>query len=137
MRKKIFFAIAIVALIVIAIGLYFYFKPHTDVGNRKPDITINATELYAHYQQDEKLANEKYLGKIILVTGKVDDISRTDSSLVIQLNAGAGAGGINCNVFIHDKEKMPLVNKGSSVSIKGKCVGFLMDVNLVDCVFEK
>ena len=32
---------------------------------------------------------------------------------------------------------MMTLKTGDSVTIKGKCTGYLMDVNLVDCVIKK
>ena len=47
-----------------------------------------------------------------------------------------GGGGINCQLFAGVKPD-PEPKSGDIVTVKGRCTGFLMDVNLVDCVVRK
>ena len=50
---------------------------------------------------------------------------------------GSADGGVNCSILKKDLDPGDKFNTGDSVTIKGKCTGFLMDVNLVDCVIKK
>jgi len=43
-------------------------------------------------------------------------------------------GGISCRFSPADDIKNGKIKKGMKVSVKGKCAGFNMDVNLTDCV---
>ena len=47
-----------------------------------------------------------------------------------------GGGGINCQLFAGTKVD-PEPRSGDAVTVKGRCTGFLMDVNLADCVLFK
>jgi hypothetical protein len=136
MRKKYFLIAGIVWLVLIGVGLYFYNKPHTSTANERPDVTIDAADLYGQYQQDENAANKKFLDKIILVKGKIADIEHGGKSVSVQLEGNPTGGGINCSLSSGEHET-ELPAKGSTVSIKGKCSGLLMDVNMVDCVIVK
>lgn len=123
----------IALLCAIGWGFHLYFKTRPDIGSMKASVSLTAISLYTQYQKDETAANTLFLEKVIAVDGEVLDVTKTDSTLSIQLKGGDN-GGINCSI-----RNIPntIPKKGSRVTIKGKCSGFLMDVNLVDCVMEK
>ena len=101
-----------------------------------PAFTMSATDLFAAYTQNEAEANKKYLDKVVLVKGAIDDVSRTDSTLTILLQSNDIAGGVSCNIT--DKNELTTdAKKGNNISIKGRCTGFLADVTLADCTIEK
>ncbi|HEX4852044.1 MAG TPA: hypothetical protein VFV08_14615 [Puia sp.] len=136
MRKKYFLIAGLIWLVLIGFGLYFYNKPHTSTANERADVLIEAADLFSQYQQDENAANKKFLDKIILVKGKVADVEHGGKVISVQLEGNISGGGINCSLSPNENEtKLPA--KGSTVSIKGKCSGLLIDVNLVDCVIVK
>ena len=136
MRKKYFFIAGILLLCLAGWGFYLYHKPHTGVNGIKPVAVLTATQLYTSFQQDESKANQLFLDKVILVNGVVEEIAQTDSTLTIQLQSGSITGGINCSLSVKENSNKGMPVKGSSVAVKGKCTGFLMDVNLVDGVLE-
>lgn len=107
-----------------------YQKPRVGVEDKKPDYTLSAIALYKDFSNDENAANAKYINKVIEVSGELADIKNDDNRTTIYLKA-TEAGGINCSL----KSKLEtLVPINSKVKIKGRCTGFLMDVNLVDGV---
>lgn len=133
MRKKIFFIAGIVCLILAVTALYFYNKPHQNAGSLSTDVSIDAVDLYNQYQKDEAAANKKFLDKIIEVKGMVTDVQQSGNTASVQLGAGEAMGGINCSLT----GKTALPSKGARITVKGKCSGMLMDVNLVDCVIQQ
>jgi hypothetical protein len=140
LKRKTFFwlALAFVLLIVAARGYYLYNKPHASAGVSKAAFSIGADSLFAQYQADEHGADQKYLGKVIEVKGKLDQIQHNGAIEIWILSAATGAlsggGGINCQLFSTDQAPTPRPQPGELVTIKGRCTGFLMDVNLADCV---
>ena len=132
--KRFAFVGAMVLLLVIGVIAYFQFnQPRKDVSAQHTDVTINASQLYQQYEGHEQEANQKYLDKVIEVKGKVSEVQNNNGLNVLLMNAGNGMGGINCSM----KENTTLNAvqlQGKEVLVKGKCTGFLMDVNLVDCV---
>ncbi len=134
MQKKVFFFIGIALLCTAAWGLFLFNKPHSDVGDKKADMILQADDLYQQYSKDETAANAKFLNKIITVTGTVNQIDETNNAAIILLKNKDDAGGVSCNLFAHKKVS---VQQGKAVTIKGRCTGFLMDVALTDCVIEK
>jgi hypothetical protein len=132
--KKRFIPIVIAILLAgIAYGFYLYNKPRADISQVSPSVIIDAGSLYQDYQKNEASSDKKYLDKIIEVDGTVTEVQQTDSSVSVELGGG-GAGGVNCSIINTDRKKMAVPSKGSMVKIKGRCSGFLMDVNMVDCV---
>ena len=138
MQKKmlVFAGIVLCLLILAATGFYWYQKPRASLANVRPAYTISAKELYNAFQQNEQKANQQYMGKVIQVKGAVDNVQVTDSTLSILLIAPDEMGGVNCNIAKSKKGQQALPTKGAVIQVKGKCVGFLMDVNLVDAVIE-
>jgi DNA/RNA endonuclease YhcR with UshA esterase domain len=138
MRKKtIFFAGTAVCLLILAAAFYWYQKPRAGLMNTKPDYSMEAKELYTAFQQNEQKANSRFIEKVILVKGTVDDVQAADSTINILLSGSNGMGGVNCSVSKDNNTLPALPLKGTVIQIKGRCVGFLMDVNLTDAVIEK
>jgi len=123
-------------LCVAAYAFYLYSKPHTSVAGVAPAVTINATDLYTAFAQNEVGADKKYLDKVILVKGTISDVSRTDSTLTVLLESNNIAGGVSCNILDRNNASAAIKN-GQPISIKGRCTGYLADVMLTDCAIEK
>jgi hypothetical protein len=136
MRKKYFFSVGIVILCVAGWGIYKVFKPHTNVGGEEAVAKLTSVNFYNEFQKSEKLADAKWVGKVVEVTGTISSISESGNYVSINLEATAD-GGVNCSISKKDLSPDDKFNKGDSLTIKGKCTGFLMDVNLVDCVVKK
>lgn len=130
------FLIAGLILILLAAGWFYYLyqKPRADVADVKAAHTLTAEKLYHDFVTDEAAADQKYTDKIIEVKGMVSEVQTMDKTAFVLLGAGNENGGINCSMQ-HDNVALP--EKGKKITIKGKCTGFLMDVNLVDAVYVK
>ncbi len=134
MHKKRYILVGIFILVVLIFagaGFYLYNKPRQSAADKTAAVTLSATALYKQYEANEVAANQKYLGKVIEVKGSVSAISQQNGLSILSLTTGNPAGAINCQLFKRDKNTA--VKVGDAVTIKGKCTGFLMDVNLVDC----
>jgi len=118
--------------LVAAVWFYLsYTQPRAGVKNEVADYKLNATDLYKEFATDEEAANKKYNGKIISVTGKFIDIQKEKEALLMVIE-GEGGGGISCRFSPPLPLQIPELQQ--TVTIKGRCTGFLMDVNLVDAV---
>jgi hypothetical protein len=136
MRKKYFFGIGILLICLAGWGLYVIDKPHHNVEGEDAVATQTATDMYKEFSMNESRANQKWLGKVVEVTGKISSISEAGKYISVNLMATTD-GGVNCSVLKSDLPADEKLNKGDSVTVKGKCTGFLMDVNLADCVIKK
>jgi len=117
-------------------GIYKITKPHHNVAAEDASANITAEKLYSEFRDSEDQANKKWIGRVIEITGSITTISESGNYISINLRA-TGEGGINCSMMKKDLDPDKKLNKGDSISIKGKCTGFLMDVNMVDCVIVK
>ena len=122
-------------LVAVIVGIYFYTLGQKDLTNVNADYALTARELYADFDADEQAANEKYLDKIIEVTGTVSSVEMSaDTMLNVMLRSDSDFGGVQCT-FNNTKDPSDLdINKGDNVVIRGICSGMLMDVQLHNCV---
>lgn len=127
--------ILLLAVLAIGVGVYMYNKPHQNIKKAKADFKLEATELFSQFEADEASANEKYLDKLIQVSGIVTDTAIDEAGQVsITLDAGNSMFGIICKLDDLTKHKRTTFQPGEKINLKGVCTGMLMDVVLVRCV---
>ena len=136
MRKKYLFGIVILLLILAAFGIYQVYKPHRNAAGEPAAASLAAPDLYLEFQHDENAANKKWVGKVIEVSGIITSVNESAAYVSVNLKATA-EGGVNCSILKKDLNPKDKLKAGDSLTIKGQCTGFLMDVNLVDCVIKK
>jgi hypothetical protein len=136
MRKTHFFGIGLVLLGLVSWGIYKLYEPHRNVEGENAVATLSAINLYNEFQKNENSANKKWVGKVVEIRGTIYSVSEMENYVSINLRATAD-GGINCSLQKKDLSPGEKFNHGDIVTIKGKCTGFLMDVDLVDCVIKK
>lgn len=136
MRKIYFFGTVLLLLGLAGWGILTVFKPHRNVASDKAVASLPAENLYHEFEAGESLANKKWVGKVIEITGTVSSVSDAGNYISINLRATDDAG-INCSVLKKDLAAENRPKTGTRVTIKGKCTGFLIDVNLVDCIIKK
>jgi hypothetical protein len=131
MQKKWIFLIGILLCLAVAAVVYYnYQKPRTGVGGKSAAYSISAEALYNAFITNEAAADQQYTGKVLQVKGAVMEVQKSETSVLVILKGAESGGGVSC-LFTNTKEKdWPAV--GSEVNVKGRCSGFLMDVNLVD-----
>lgn len=97
-------------------------------------IKISAPELYQEFTGNESQANQQYLDKTMQVDGVLQNVTRgNDGSLFLTLNAGNPMGGVSCEVPGENIPEGLNLNTGSTITIQGRCAGYLQDVVLVKC----
>lgn len=135
-KRQTILSLAILCLLVaVAWGVYLYNKPHANAGGKSTDETITADSLYANYAANEAAADKRFMNKIVEVKGTVQDVTMSNSKPTVTLGTGQ-AGSINCQMALDSTTVFTSIHKNTQVTIKGKCSGYLMDVNLVDCVIK-
>ena len=120
-------------------GIYLYNKPARDIAGAKPDYNLTAAELINQYITDQKSSDAKYLDKVILVNGKIAEITNNgNTGMTIVLESQMQ--GINCAVdtlyFKENRSILLSLSAGNEVKIKGVCSGFddtFKCVNLDKC----
>ncbi|MBL7929959.1 MAG: hypothetical protein JNL47_10890 [Bacteroidia bacterium] len=132
-------AILIFILLIAALAGYWtwqaYNKPVATLHNVNPELDMDADKLFADYAENEESANQKYLGKIIRISGKVLDVNiNSNEYSTIYLDGNDVMGSVSCQLEKGEEAKAEKLNAGMAVSIKGKCTGFAMDVVLTQCI---
>ena len=133
--KKILIALIVLALIGAAFGYYLYNKPVESLEHKKADVAISADQLLKEYESDEKAANDKYLGKIVEVSGKVIDITNEEGKKKVNLETSNPISAIICE--LEGSGDTGNLKAGDDVKMKGKCTGYLSDVILVQSSIVK
>jgi len=134
--KKVLLILLALGIIGAGVGYYLYNKPTKSVADEKTDFTLKSAELISAFENDEKAANQKYLGKVIEITGNVSEkMKDKDGTIVITL-AGEEISGVRCEMFKDQGDNVKGIKEGDECVIKGHCKGVLMDVVMGDCVIS-
>ncbi|TFH39293.1 MAG: hypothetical protein E4G95_01510 [Bacteroidia bacterium] len=118
------------------VGLIMYNKTDPDLSRVKADFVINPAKLFEEFAADEAAATEKYVGRIVEMTGTVTSIDKgSGTSISIRLGTGNFMGDVICTLT--DEKIENDIKPGDILTIRGECSGMLMDVLLNNCVFVK
>jgi hypothetical protein len=122
--RKIFMVLIVLIVAGIGYGLYVWNKPHRDVKDEK-GILITAAAIFDSFVVNETRANTLYLNKAIQVTGEVAEVKKNqDDQTVVYLKTNDPMFGVNCTF----KEDPGPLEKGTTITFKGICTGYLSDV---------
>lgn len=127
----------IVLTAAIAMAGYFGYKKYSagpqDIESAKA-FSVIASGLLQDYSNSETDANKKYIGKILAVTGEVKEVSKNqEGQTVVVLKTGDPVNNINCTM----EQQSPAIQPGSTITVKGLCTGYMMDVYITRCYLVK
>jgi len=128
----------LVGLIIIGVigGIAAYFfvynKPHRNIEKAKSDISISASDLFASYKDNDTIANSKFLGKVIEVTGTLTRIETPEEDLTIAVMVidEDFYEGIRVTMLPKHANALLSYKPGQTITLKGFCTGFISDVIL-------
>ena len=133
--KKIIGIILVVVVVGIGYAYYLYNKPVADTSDLSAAFSLTADDLFSQFENDESVANSRYLGKVIEVKGRIREFSIGDSGEInLVLASGSDMFGINCGLSKGEDKKYENFREGDSIKVKGVCSGISMDVVLTRCV---
>lgn len=102
MKKKI-----VLFCIVFIIGAYllyqYIYKEHRDISTEKASFAISVVELKKEYNENDSLANVKYLDKTIQIHGSITNIDLSNKMVTIDSSLTAIIKGENASLKIYDK----------------------------------
>jgi hypothetical protein len=131
-RKIIFITLLLTVVIGSLLALYLFRPAKTCVCKEKTQHEVAATELVSLYENDEDLANQTYLGKVISVEGTITLVTEDGQGRkVIELD-GESLGMVSCTLCSDEPDNGRLT-PGNHIKIKGECAGFTIDVILIRC----
>ena len=131
--RFILIVILITGLAGLIAAIYLFNLRNKDLLKEKPDFILTAEELQKEFESDENASTLKFVNKIVEVTGVISSVEKGENnSLNIALSTGNSLSLVICT-FPGNTDTSELV-AGHTVTLRGKCSGFLMDVLLNNCV---
>lgn len=129
MIKKIVIAILILGVAGGIYGYYMFNKKNESISSMKTEIKTSASQLLTDFESDEPVANEKYLDKVVEVTGQVSKVESKEASTSVYLDTGNPLSSVICQ--LEDPSQNVTYKNDEDITVKGICTGYLMDVVLV------
>ncbi len=136
--KKLLLLALIIAVAGGGFGYYMWNKAPEGVARKRPEFTVTPAALLADFENNEEVANAKYLGKVVQVKGKIlEIIPGEDMVMQVILDTGDLMSRVSCTMEEeHSKFLARNLKKDDMVSIKGFCTGKLDDIIMERCVIE-
>ncbi len=131
----------ILLLLTLVVLLFLFFRGNrpsetlnpTTVWEQETEETINATELFDAFMQDEAGANERYLNKVVEVEGVVSTVRSGQGSTSILLRSNDPTYGVRCRLDRQPNGDSREYEVGQTIRFKCICSGFVHDVDMVQC----
>ena len=138
---KTYVKIALFVVFFIALGglfaaLHLYNLKPKDLQKAKPQFIVTATDFQKAFEENEKVASEKYINKIIEVSGEIASAKPGEKGTVnVTLKTGSELSSVICT-FPTVSDTI-ILKPGNQITLRGVCSGFLMDVLLNNCAVIK
>ena len=132
MQIKLIPAAIILALLAIMAACETETGIAKEILDIEPDFRVTAAEIAAEYAISESDANDKYKGKVVVVTGVIKEIYRAFLyTPYVDLEAG-----VRCSFSDVEDEVMLTLSVGQTISMKGQGDRLLFGVELRGCTVE-
>lgn len=132
--KYILYAVGVLA-ILLALGLFSVFNaPKASVKEKSAEFTLTANELFQEYSENQTVADQKFIDRVIEVSGTIFEISEDQQgATVLILSTGDNGSGVLCTMELSEIENVKGKKIGDTITLKGVCTGMLMEVVLNRC----
>lgn len=102
-----------------------------------PVISVTAAQLMSEYDANELAADQKYKGKVVKITGKVNSIQKMMGSSFVTLGSGKEFEIQSVQAFFDEsyEGKLAQLQKGQSLTIQCTVDGKGMGVSAKECSF--
>jgi hypothetical protein len=146
MKRRIYIWTIIVFVIVGLdfYGVHEYFRPNKDMSTLKEVFRVSATVMVHEFEKSDSAAGKKYIGKIIVVTGKIKELEKDEKGYCTLVLGEEGImSSVRCSVDTLYTKEVAEIRKGNNVSVKGILTGYNADstgllgsdVQLSRCIF--
>ena len=129
--KTVFKVLAGVVLLSLIAYLVVINLPQANIKSKDAVETISAVDLYEAYSNNEKRANRKYTGKVIQLSGEIDEIYPDENNApVVVLRSDSGDLVSVVTLESSQEKKIASYKEGDQITVKALCSGILMEVTL-------
>ena len=120
-KKHIASLVTLLVFSVLAIGSTESEEDTKEVQSKAPSYTLSANQLYEEYESNEVAADAKYKGKIVIVSGKIQDIGKdiTDEPYIV-IGGEGFLDGVRCSFAKSQEPSIASLSKGQNVKVKGE-----------------
>lgn len=143
LKKHIVSLVGVGAFVILAVGSKDTATENAkdDAGNnaretqteraQAADFTMAANKLYREYDANEVAADSKYKGKIVIVSGTIQDIGKDvmDNAFIV-IGGESGFDGVQCTFAEEETASVARLSKGQQVTVKGEVTGKMGNVLL-------
>lgn len=138
MKPRYLLIIVLIAIVIVAaIGLSMFFKPHANVNKMEPDFKVEAAELIDEFQREEEAATTKYREKVLEISGTLASKNQLPNGTTL-LMLEDEMQGISCQIdsawATANQAVIESLEAGSPVTVKGVCKGYLMEIKVSPAV---
>ncbi|HEY1021726.1 MAG TPA: hypothetical protein VGE06_05410 [Flavisolibacter sp.] len=126
MKRKIILLVLVLVLFAGAIAAYLYYKPTPDIVQGSPEVSVTATELIAAFESDTTAARQRFLDKVVAVTGPVKSI---DTSGAVLLGEEGQLSVVSIGLdrrYSNDHQRLTI---GQVATLQGVCSGYSVSGN--------
>lgn len=128
-------AIAVAGFLLIAVGSDDEQTTEDEIAAETPAFDLSAQQLYSDYEANGVAADGKYKEKVLRVTGEVNTIDRDImDKIYVTLKGDEYFGDIQCYFAESHVSTASQLSKGQTITVKGKCDGKIMNVQLKGCI---
>lgn len=119
-------------VLLVGIGLFLavlaFYKTNGSTASLKPELKTDALTLLNDYKTNETQANEKYLDKIIEVSGRITGTEYHNGNMIILLGEKGEEEYIQCTLLQAKIMDPASTDMSAEVTIRGYCAGYLLNV---------
>ena len=132
MQMKLFPLAVLLALLAVLVACETETGIAKEIADKEPELVVSAAQMVADYEENESAGDEKYKGKVVLVTGVISTIYRG----ILQTPYVELEAGVRCNFSDNEDSVMLKLEEGQTVSMKGQGDRLLLGVELRGCTVE-
>lgn len=110
---------------------------NNEIAPKEEVIKITAKELMSEYKANEIAADNLYKGKLLEVSGNVDNIGKDIlDSPYITLKTNEMFDTVQCMIKDSEVDKASILKEDDSIILEGKCSGGGLFLLLKDCIIK-
>lgn len=127
MKRIIIFSVVAVVLLAVLYGMKEYFRTNKDLSDEKPVATLSAQQLIKAFETDSIGSNDRYVNKVLTVSGTVTGVQASENPVVITLGEEGMMSSVQCSMDSTHAGEYTRLAAGKRVAVKGICTGALQD----------
>lgn len=106
---------------------FYYNKPKTEFVEAKTDVQIVAKRLWLDYSMNKDIAEPRYKGKVIEITGSIMNVEQAGDKTIVVFafkRGDHGDEGVRVTMLPEFATAAKGINPFLNVTIKGLCTGY-------------